>query len=119
MDILNSFMGQALIAQIGEIVLFANTVTMAMPTRWRKNMAMNYFQRRECRQRYGASGKIIKELSLGSGRNSGKQLVFKKSKRNPKRIEAVHGASLPREFERQGMAKLFNKKIKTRFPHSI
>ena len=64
MDILNSFMGQALIAQIGEIVLFANTVTMAMPTRWRKNMVMNYFQRRECRQRYGASGKIIKELSL-------------------------------------------------------
>ena len=32
------------------------------------------------------------------------------------RIEALHGASLPREFERQGMAKLFNKKIKTRFP---
>ena len=32
MDILNSFMDQALIAQIGEIVLFANTVTMAMPT---------------------------------------------------------------------------------------
>jgi len=43
-------------------------------------------------------------------------LVFKKSKRNPKRIEAVHGASLPREFERQGMAKIFNKKIKTQFP---
>jgi hypothetical protein len=43
-------------------------------------------------------------------------LVFKKSKRNPKRIEAVHGASLPREFERQGMAKIFNKEIKTRFP---
>jgi len=53
---------------------------------------------------------------IGSGRNSGKQLVFKKSKRNPKRIEAVHGASLPREFERQDMAKIFNKKIKTRFP---
>ena len=64
MDILNSFMGQALIAQIGEIVLFANTVTMAMPTRWRKNMVMNYFKRRECRQRYGASGNTIKELSL-------------------------------------------------------
>ena len=53
---------------------------------------------------------------IGSGRSSGKQLVFKKSKRNPKRIEALHGASLPREFERQDMAKLFNKKIKTRFP---
>ena len=43
-------------------------------------------------------------------------MVFKKYKRNPKRIQAVHGASLPREFERQGMTKIFNKKIKTRFP---
>jgi len=43
-------------------------------------------------------------------------LVFKKSKRNPKRIEAVHGASLPREFERHDMAKILNKKIKNRFP---
>ena len=60
--------------------------------------------------------KVYRGVFIGSGRNSGKQLVFKKSKRNPKRIEAVHGASLPREFERQGMAKLFNKKIKTRFP---
>ena len=60
--------------------------------------------------------KVYRGAFIGSGRNSGKQLVFKKSKRNPKRIEAVHGASLPREFERQGMAKLFNKKIKTRFP---
>jgi hypothetical protein len=33
MELLNSFMGQGMIAQIGEIVLFANTVTMAMPTR--------------------------------------------------------------------------------------
>ena len=48
--------------------------------------------------------------------NAGKQLVFKKLKHNPKRIEAVHDASLPREFERQDMAKVFNKKIKTRFP---
>ena len=32
------------------------------------------------------------------------------------RIEALHGASLPREFERQDMEKIFNKKIKTRFP---
>ena len=53
---------------------------------------------------------------IGSGRNSGKRLVFKKLKDNPKRIEAVHGASLPREFERQDMAKIFNKKIKQRFP---
>ena len=73
----------------------------------------------------GVSAKIwgirknYKGAFIISGSNSGKQLVFKKSTRNPKRIEAVHGASLPREFERQGMAKLFNKKIKTRFPHSI
>jgi len=60
--------------------------------------------------------KIYRGAFIGSGRNSGKQLVFKKSKRNPKRIEALHGASLPREFERQDMAKIFNKKIKTRFP---
>ena len=30
--------------------------------------------------------------------------------------QALHGASLPREFERQDMAKIFNKKSKTRFP---
>ena len=29
-------------AQIGEIVLFANTVTIAMSTRWRGNMMMDY-----------------------------------------------------------------------------
>ena len=41
MELLNSFLGQAIVAQIGEIVLFANTVTMAMPTRWRGNMFMD------------------------------------------------------------------------------
>ena len=56
--------------------------------------------------------KIYRGAFIGSGRNSGKQLVFKKRKDDPKRIEALHGASLPREFERQDMAKLFNKKIK-------
>ena len=59
--------------------------------------------------------KIYKGAFIGSGRNSGKRLVFKKSKRK-KGIEAVHGASLPREFERQNMAKIFNKKINKRFP---
>ena len=59
--------------------------------------------------------KLYRGAFIGSGRNSGKQLVFKKSKRNPKRIEALHGASLPREFERQDMAKLFNKKSKLDF----
>ena len=34
-----------MIAQIGEIVLFANTVTMAMPTRWRGNMMMDYISK--------------------------------------------------------------------------
>ena len=70
----------------------------------------------------GVSAKIwnvrknYKGAFIGSGRNSGKQLVFKKLKRNPKGIETVHGASLPREFERHGRAKIFNKKIKNRFP---
>jgi len=41
MELLNSFLGQGMIAQIGEIILFANTVTMAMPTRWRGNMFMD------------------------------------------------------------------------------
>ena len=41
---------------------------------------------------------------------------YKFQTRHPKRIKAFHRVSLPREFERQDMAKLFNKKIKTRFP---
>ena len=41
MELLHSFLGQGMIVQIGEIVLFANTVTMAMPTRWRGNMFMD------------------------------------------------------------------------------
>ena len=45
MELLNSFLGQAIVAQSGEIVLFANTVTMAMPTRWRGNMMMDYLSR--------------------------------------------------------------------------
>ena len=45
MELLNSFLGQGMIAQIGEIVLFANTVTMAMPTRWRDNMMMDYISK--------------------------------------------------------------------------
>ena len=60
--------------------------------------------------------KIYRGAFIGSGRNSGKRLVFKQAEDNPKRAVALHGASLPREFERQGMAKIFKKKIKTRFP---
>ena len=57
MEILNSFMGQGMIAQIGEIVLFANTVTMAMPTRWRGNMMMDYLSR------------ILNYLAMNIGKN--------------------------------------------------
>ena len=57
MELLNSFLGQALIAQIGEIVLFANTVTMAMPTRWRKNMMMDYIS------------KMLNYLAMNIGKN--------------------------------------------------
>ena len=60
--------------------------------------------------------KIYRGAFIGSGRNSGKRLVFKKLKDDPKRIEALHGASLPREFHRQDMESIFKKKIKTRFP---
>ena len=60
--------------------------------------------------------KIYRGAFINSGRNSGKRLVFKKLKDNPKRIEALHGPSLPREFHRQDMESIFNKKIKTRFP---
>ena len=60
--------------------------------------------------------KIYKGAFIGGGRNSGKRLVFKKRTDNPKKIRALHGASLPREFHRQDMEKIFKKKIKTRFP---
>ena len=45
MDFMKVFMDQHMIAMIGEICLFANTVTMAMPTRWRDNMMMNYISK--------------------------------------------------------------------------
>ena len=45
MELLNSFLGRGMVAQIGKIVLFANTVTMAMPTRWRGNMMMDYLSK--------------------------------------------------------------------------
>ena len=57
MEILNSFLGQGMVAQIGEIVLFANTVTMAMPTRWRGNMLMDYLSR------------ILNYLAMNIGKN--------------------------------------------------
>ena len=57
MELLNSFLGQGIVAQIGEIVLFANTVTMAMPTRWRGNMMMDYLSR------------ILNYLAMNVGKN--------------------------------------------------
>ena len=42
MELLNSFLGQGVIAQVGEIVLFANTITIAMPTRWKNNSLMDF-----------------------------------------------------------------------------
>jgi hypothetical protein len=57
MELLNSFISQGMIAQIGEIVLFANTVTMAMPTRWRGNMMMDYIS------------KILNYLAMNVGKN--------------------------------------------------
>ena len=60
--------------------------------------------------------KIYRGAFIGSGRNSGKQLVFRQDKDDPKRAVALHGASLPREFHRQDMESIFKKKIKTRFP---
>ena len=45
MELLNSFLGQGMIAQIGEIVLFANAVKVALPTRWRGNVVLDYLSR--------------------------------------------------------------------------
>ena len=41
MEFMKSFMDQSMIAMMGEMVLFANTVTMAMPSRFRDNMFMD------------------------------------------------------------------------------
>ena len=57
MDFMKAFMDQNMIAMIGEIVLFANTVTMAMPTRWRGNMVMDYLSR------------ILNYLAMNIGKN--------------------------------------------------
>ena len=40
--------------------------------------------------------KLYKHAFIGSGRNSGKQLVFGKTRGNPKKLRALHGPSLPR-----------------------
>ena len=57
MEFMKAFMDQNMIAMMGEIVLFANTVTMAMPTRWRDNMMMDYLS------------KILNYLAMNIGKN--------------------------------------------------
>ena len=57
MDFMKAFMDQHMIVMMGEIVLFANTVTMAMPTRWRGNMMMDYLS------------KILNDLAMNIGKN--------------------------------------------------
>ena len=57
MDFMKAFMDQHMIAMMGEIVLFANTVTMAMPTRWRGNMVMDHIS------------KIFNYLAVNIGKN--------------------------------------------------
>ena len=57
MDFMKAFMDQHMIAMMGEIVLFANTITMAMPTRWRGNMVMDHIS------------KIFNYLAVNIGKN--------------------------------------------------
>ena len=57
MELLNSFLCQGMVAQIGEIVLFTNAVTMGMPIRWRGNMMMDYLS------------KILNYLVMNFGKN--------------------------------------------------
>ena len=57
MDFMKAFMDQHIIAMMGEIVFFANTVTVAMPTRWRGNMVMGHIS------------KIFNYLAVNIGKN--------------------------------------------------
>ena len=57
MKLLNSFLGQGVIAQVGEIVLFANTVTIAMPTRWKNNSLMDFIS------------EVLNYLAMNIGKN--------------------------------------------------
>jgi len=57
MEFMKAFMDQNMIAMMGGIVFFANTVTMAMPTRWRGNMMMDYLS------------KVLNYLAMNIGKN--------------------------------------------------
>ena len=57
MELLNSFLGQGVIAQVGEVVLFANTITVAMPTRWKNNSLMDFIS------------EVLNYLAMNIGKN--------------------------------------------------
>ena len=57
MELLNSFLGQGVIAQVGEIVLFANTITVAMPTWWKNNSLMDFIS------------EVLNYLAMNIGKN--------------------------------------------------
>jgi uncharacterized membrane protein len=57
MELLNSFLGQGVIAQVGEIVLFANTIKVAMPTRWKNNSLMDFIS------------EVLNYLAMNIGKN--------------------------------------------------
>ena len=57
MELLNSFLGQGVIAQVGEIVLFANTITIVMPTRWKSNSLMDFIS------------EVLNYLAMNIGKN--------------------------------------------------
>ena len=57
MELLDSFLGQGVIAQVGEIVLFANTITVAMPTRWKNNSLMDFIS------------EVLNYLAMNIGKN--------------------------------------------------
>jgi uncharacterized membrane protein len=57
MELLNSFLGQGVIAQVGEVVLFANTITIAMPTRWKNNSLMDFIS------------EVLNYLAMNIGKN--------------------------------------------------
>ena len=57
MDFMKAFMSWGMIEQLGEIVLFANAVTVALPTRWRGNVVLDYLSR------------ILNYLAMNIGKN--------------------------------------------------
>ena len=57
MDFMKAFMDQHMIAMMGEIVLFANAVTVALPTPWRGNVVLDYLSR------------ILNYLAMNIGKN--------------------------------------------------